>query len=311
MDWIKKNPEKFVLALLALGLLAVSTLLIKKALDFRQTFAGIRGEVARNNNIPPLDTQAVDSAEAAIEKPAKWGSHPGSLLVSRRYIIKDGQPYDPSEDTSQPLHPPVPNGWFIENNLDLLNPGIIDEDPDGDGFTNLDEWQGKTDPNNKDAHPPYHTKLRLVQFVREPFRLIFKAMPDADSFQIDTVDIRQPTQILKVGALVAGTKFKLIKFEPKSVVDENGVEKDISELTLENVETGAKVVLIKEKLVNSPDSFAQFKYTWDGTEFKVRKDGDFTLKPQPDLKYKLIDITETQAVIQLEKTGEKITVPHL
>ena len=311
MDWIKKNVDQFALALLALLLLAVSAMLILNEWNFRQTFAGLRGDVARNNNIPPLDVKPLDDANAAIAKPAAWGTHKGSLFVSRKYIIKDGLPYDPSEDTSKPLHPPVPNGWFLEHNLDLLDPGVLEEDPDGDGFTNLDEWQGKTDPNNKDSHPPYYTKLRLEKYVKQPFRLIFKARPDADSFQIDTVDIKQPTQILKVGDQVAGTKFKIVQFDEKKIVDANGVEKDVSELTLQNTETGTKVVLVKEKLVDSPDSYALLKYLWDGTGLKVKKDQTFTLKPEADVEYKLIDFTETEALIQLIKTGEKITVPHL
>ena len=311
MDWIKKNVDQFALALLSLALLAISAMLILNEWNFHQTFAGLRGDVARNNNIPPLDVKQLDDANAAVAKPAAWTPHKGLLFVSRKYIIKDGQPYDPSEDTSRPLHPPVPNAWFLEHNLDLLDPGILEEDPDGDGFTNLEEWQGKTDPNNKDSHPPYSTKLRLEKYVKQRFRLIFKARPDADSFQIDTVDIKQPTQILKVGDQVAGTKFKIVQFDEKKIVDANEVEKDVSELTLQNTETGAKVVLIKEKLVDSPDSYALLKYLWDGTGMKVKKDQTFTLKPEADVEYKLIDFTEKEALIQLIKTGEKITVPHL
>jgi hypothetical protein len=47
---------------------------------------------------------------------------------------------------------------------------------------------------------------------------MFKSRPDADSFQIDTVDVKQPTQILKLGDQIVGTKFKIIDFKEKKFV---------------------------------------------------------------------------------------------
>jgi hypothetical protein len=71
------------------------------------------------------------------------------------------------------------------------------------------------------------------------------------------------------------------------------------------------VVLIVERVVDSPDSFAQFKFLWDGTEFRVKKDQKFALKIDPSVEYKLIDIHENGAVIMNLKTEERITIPAL
>lgn len=312
MDWIKNNYEKFTLLLLAVSLLGVSGYLVWDTHSFLTTFEDIKDNGGHNNNVIPLETKSMDAAKAAVEKGESWNGHKGSLFVSRKYLVKDDKLVDPLDGTSGPLHAPVPNNWFADNGLDILDQDILNEDPDGDGFTNLDEWQGQTDPQNKASHPPYTTKLRLVKFIKQPFRLMFKSRPDADSFQLDTIDVRQPTQILKVGDQIAGTKFKIIGFEEKKFLNpKTDSESDVSELTIQNTESGDKVVLILEKLVDSPDSYALFRYLWDGTEVKVKKDREFSVKPEEDVKYKVIDIQEAEATIENTKTGEKIKVPHL
>jgi hypothetical protein len=69
-------------------------------------------------------------------------------------------------------------------------------------------------------------------------------------------------------------------------------------LTLEQEETKQQLTLVKEKVAMSPESVATFVYTWSGRrEFQVRKDQEFSLKPQEQIKYKLIDIGPTKAVI--------------
>jgi len=89
------------------------------------------------------------------------------------------------------------------------------------------------------------------------------------------------------------------------------VDTDVSELTVKNLETGVEVALILDKVVDSPDSFALFKELWDNSEFSVKKDQKFSLKVDPTVEYKLIDIQENEAVITNLKTGgEPIKVPH-
>jgi len=316
MDWIKKNSEKFVLLLLSLALLGVSVLLFLNGRSFLATFDSLKNEVRQNNNVPALDIKPMEDAQASLAKPASWaGGHAGSLFVSRKYILQDGvliDPFDPK--TGRMLHPPIPNEWFIKYNLDITDPDVLTQDPDSDGFSNLDEFTAGTDPLDKNSHPAYITKLKLVKFIKVPFRLIFNARPDADSFQINTIDVHQPSQILKIGDQIQGTKFKIIKFDEKKFTDSNDIEHDISELTIQHIETGDKVVLVYNKQADSPDSYAQFKYLWDTNPqtsvFSVKKDHEFSLKPDTDVKYKLIDINEHEAVIQT-KTQDQIKIPLL
>ena len=63
----------------------------------------------------------------------------------------------------QPVHPPIPNEFWLKYRLD---PGFADsplQDPDGDGFTHLEEWRDETDPTDEKDHPPLIKKLRFVE----------------------------------------------------------------------------------------------------------------------------------------------------
>jgi hypothetical protein len=42
----------------------------------------------------------------------------------------------------------IPNGWKQQYGFDPLDPTVANADPDGDGFTNLQEFQAGTDPTN-------------------------------------------------------------------------------------------------------------------------------------------------------------------
>ena len=226
---------------------------------------------------------------------------------------------------------PIPNQWFEDHKLPLSDPKVQFGDPDKDGFLNEDEWRGTgatpgaapTDPNSPESHPPYYTKLFLKKWVRVPFRLKFQTYdgdpkkPEAMDFQINTLDLRQPSEFLKIGDMVPKTKYKLQKFEFKEVENKKtGETNDVSELTLLNTESNDEIVLVKEQVKDSPDSFASLIYEWPQPQpppFTVKKLQTFALPPdtkgtdgKPKL-YKLLDISEKSALIQTP-TGEKVTV---
>lgn len=320
MDWIKKNYDRFVLLLVAVALLGSSVYLFLVARAFPERFASLTQPVKQGTNGGTLETKALQDAEASLAKPAAWTPQPGSLFVSRKYVAKrdeaggSGVLVDPFDAGSPMLHPPIANKWFLDNSLEdqILDADVLEQDPDKDGFSNLDEFNAKTNPRDAASHPSYLTKLFLKQLVQNHCRLVFGAYDDDGSFQINTLDVRQPTQFVKVGAAIAGTKFKVVKFEKKFVNNpRTGVDTDVSELTVENAENGNQGVLILRKPTDIPDLFAKFAFVWNQSEFNVKKDGKFILKPEPTIEYKLIDIRDSEAVIVNVKTSEQIKVPRL
>ncbi|MEP6672566.1 MAG: Amuc_1099 family pilus-like system protein [Chthoniobacter sp.] len=327
MNWIKKRYDQFLLALLTVALLACAILIFLRVQSFGEKFSDAVASVIPNNKVPPVPLDRIDQAKEKLQTPPQW-TNPvgakgeplrGSLFVSDHYIISpEGTPQKPDivdlyKDSL--TGEKIPSKWFLDNNLPLLDAKVPMQDPDKDGFTNEDEWRAKTDPNNKDSHPPYWTKLFLKHFEKVAFRLVFKSYdgiptgPKKDpiekfSFQIDTIDLHQPSEFLKVGDMVPHTKFKLEKFEYKTAYNKQIEDTvDVSELTLVDTITADKIVLILNRVTDSPDVYANFEYEWPQPTqlIRVKKLQEFVLKPEVDdtHHYKLIDINDTEAQIKL------------
>jgi len=310
MDWLKKNFDRVMLAVIALLVIAFAALIIVNAMSFGELFLEKNSRKPADNTLPQPDTEFIRNEITSVAQPAEWvpTENSGSLFVSDPYIVKENKLHNPMAGDEM-LHPPVPNSWINQYDLEYWRGDLLEEDPDNDKFTNLEEFRGKTDPTSPTSMPPFATKLRLAEFVQTPFRLKFSGSPDdGESFSINTLDLRQPTQFLKLGEMVNGTPYKLISYEPKTK-DKNGLQVDVSELTVENQETGEKIVLIYDTVVNSPNEFADFKYLWDGSTFRVKKNDSFSLEPEKSVTYKLIDINNSRALIKRSDSGQEFEVP--
>jgi hypothetical protein len=307
MEWLKQNYERAALIAAALVLIVCSGLIINNVFAFPTQFSERNTTKPQNNTIKPLPVETIATAVQVTEKPRNWAPNDASLYVSRPYVLRDGKLIDPLA-TGVNLHEPITNSWVQKYDLPYWEGDLKDQDPDGDRFTNLDEFLANTDPRDKDSVPPYYTKLRLGKFISVPFRLIFTSSPDeGQTFAINTKDKGGRTQFLEMGATIEGTPYKLLSYAPKKI-EENEIEKDVSELTIENTETGQKIILVANKEANDPTSFAEFVYLYDGSKFKVKKDDEFTLTPETDRKYKLIDISEREALIKDLKSGESLKI---
>jgi len=296
MDWLKKNYERALLIVGIAVLLVSAFCIFRRATGFQSQFAELQSHPTQRPASPPGKAKEAEDALQKLRQPPQWtfGGRAGLFVPEKHFIGTDGQPA--TLQTTE-VHPPVPNEWLEQFGLPIADADVLDQDPDGDGFTNLDEWLGHTNPIDRNSHPEYYTKLKLKSAVEEPFRLIFSSWM-GDTYQINTIDFKQPTQFLKVGDTIKGTRFKIAKFLKKYEPNKYGTNVDVSELTLEQEETKQQLTLVKEKVAISPESVATFVYTWGGRqEFQIRKDQEFSLKPQEQIKYKLIDIGPAKAVI--------------
>jgi hypothetical protein len=320
MTWIKENYDRFIVLVFAAALLICATMLLLDARSFNSVFDSLHQPFTRQTKIPEVAQDAVVAEEGKLAKPEQWiprsiGNRRLPLFVSVPYISKLNPDapnprdrevlIDPIQDT-QMLHPPIPNTWLLENKQDLLSPDVLSQDTDGDGFSTLDEWEWKTDPNNKDSHPPYWSKLFLQSFKRIAFRLRFDAR-NGDILQINTLDLDAPTQFLKVGDKVKGTIFKIVKFVPKSKMID-GINKDVSEVTLVNTETNEQIVLPKQEEVDSPTTYAVLFYQWSGERFAVKRNQEFTLKPDTTVKYKVTDLSDTDVTVIKEDENKVLHI---
>ena len=346
IDWIKKNPAQLTLGIAAVLAITATVLLWMKVSDFDSNFSGSRGGSLSNAPVEKLNTEALDSARKAIETPVKWESakEASKLFISKLYVLHDGKL---EQSVGKMFHPPVTNDWLNKHGLNVLSATVLNEDPDGDGFTTLEEWNGldalshldmngqpvmgadgqplpadSTDPTKADSHPPYHTKLELAKVVYIPFRLRFMSYdinprkPEDITVAINTVDRGGRTHFKNIGEDIPGTNFKIESFKQKEVDGADGTKKDVSEVTVKNKETGATVVLTLKQIVDSPDSYGIFHYKWmkpGGTkapDFPKRRGETFTLDPEKDKIFKLIEIKGKDAIIELpDGTKKTLTAP--
>jgi hypothetical protein len=321
MDWIKKHYDQFSLAVVSALVLAFAIFLYLRTQNFGDRFADALAQPVQNEKVPPVVLDQIDRANALLAKPPTWvvaAPDRGSLFVSERYMLDpSGNPTRPTEGSiykDSLTGKDIPNIWFLDNNLPLFDPTVRLQDPDMDGFPNEVEWRLGTDPNNKESHPPYYAMLFLKKVEHVSFRLRFDSYdgdpkkPENMTFQINTIDRRGHTEFLKLQEIVSGTHFKLEKFQYKTAKNTStGEDEEVSELTVVNTETNDRAVLILNRIVDSPDFYVLFDYQWPQPdqpplkpiEFRVKKAGTFVLRPLVKDFYKLIDIKENAAVIQL------------
>ena len=309
MNWVRVHYDK-VLVLVA-GFFLLSSLLL---IAWKVSRLGENFPAALQNALPPKpalplpQALAIEQADEQLRQPAQWtfSGRSGLFVPEKHFIDPNGLPT--TLQTTE-VHPPVPNEWLEEFGLPIADADVLSQDPDADGFSNLEEWQNHTKPTDKNSHPAFIAKLKMKSFVQEPFRLVFASWVD-NTFAINTNDLKEPTQFLKLGDPIRGTKFRLLRFTKKFEPNRYGTKIDISELTVENQETREQLNLVKEKIMISPESVANFVYAWaGGREFAVKKDQEFSLKPEEQIKYKLVDVQSAKAlIVNTQKPNEPIEV---
>jgi len=314
MDWVKKHYDLAILGLATL-LLAINAGWIGWTSYMPgEAFSGAPAKPPQNDQFEKPDMAVIEKAVADATSPAKWqpdtSGTKGSLFVSRKYLLKEGKLLDPIEG-GEMLHPPIPNSWFIDNGLDLSNSRIKDLDSDGDGFANIEEFQAKTNPKDKGSTPPSYNKLQLVAYKPVPFRIIFKGDggTEGKEFQINFMDLKGAarTQYKKKGEQIADAPYKIIKYTAKPGPYGVNVKGDMSELKIENTNTGETLVLVYNQERDDPTSFGEFRNLLT-KEVKTYKKGEvFDIPPDP-AKFKLIDINADSAQIQDVASGKTLRI---
>jgi hypothetical protein len=321
MDYVKANYGQLLLLLSGLLLVAAAFYAVSSFSALESEFQTApprdRGaEFAANETLARLQSE---SGKLAAPSDKAWEERDLSLFVSRVYLLRDGQLVD-IVDSQIELIPGIPNDWLLKHELDYTDAEIAQRDPDADKFSNMEEFSAGTNPRDASSMPPLWTKLRVKSFEKIPFRLKFMGAPslrpgepfdENTEFSINTLDYSSPTQFLKVGQRIAGSELQITKAEAKSATNQVGATVDISELTLKDASTGDTIILVNEKEVDSPYSYALLQNTINGEEIRVEKGKMFTLGPDA-ISYKLIDVgTEGAVISPSESAKELLKVPLL
>src|SRR5260370_14353581 len=213
MEWVRAHYER-VLLIAAVVLLFLSSILIwSNAARSSSQFHVMPPAPSLKGVSPREKGQELQAAAEKLHRPPQWtfGGRSGLFVPEKHFIGANGQPA--TLQTTE-VHPPVPNEWLEQFGLPIADSDVLEQDPDNDGFTNLDEWSGHTNPTDVNSHPEYYTKLKLKSAAEEPFRVGFSSWV-GDTFAINTIDFKQPTPFVKVSDPIKGTRFKVVEFRQK------------------------------------------------------------------------------------------------
>ena len=321
MSWFSKNYEKAALGgavVLALGLVYLGW---SKFDSVQADFgAGLKGK--GNSNAAVNGADLIPKALASDKRDESWtqadvGGRPVDLFTGIPLFVSSKTPETPVDllnKTEAPVHPPIPNDWWIENRLD---PGFGDSpnrDPDQDGFSNLEEFNANTDPNNAKKFPPLIAKL---MYVRDE-SLIWVLRPGFDAggaFPFNYEDSSHQTN--KTGAEAVAlnalffakgpmaNRFKLLGSEvSKEHNSKINIDVDVTIVRVEDQRPNKKGTIYK---IPAPladqrkNEHLQYDRTailslealgFKGKEFKVEENTTFSLPPGSDKKdYKVLKVT--------------------
>lgn len=210
----------------------------------------------------------------------------------------------------------IPREWKSRFSLSLADPFVGIQDPDGDGFLNVDEFKAGTDPTDPQSHPPHITKLRIVESLSIPFRMIFRAYNELDgvmNFQLnfqDAKDRRNRTPFVVSGDVIEEWRVGEFRRKVETRFDpriDGEREFDDSELDLTHTVTGEKVTLILGREIDSPESILKLRDLSAGPASEVieaRVSRDFTLRGKI---FKLISVSDLtgspRAIVEEVATG--------
>ncbi len=279
------------------------------------------------NKVGGLSADAVAEQEEQWKNPPRWTvvDGQGKLFTSRLWLYFTETKKIQLSDDSVEIDG-VPLKWMMRAGLDAKDPDVLNQDPDGDGFTNREEYLLKTDPRDPKSHPPYASLLRLQTSSAKKFTLAFTSVNDMDGgkvFQINTPQGHRGSYTVKAGDHFEG--FTVGEFRPKrgpkkigNIVSDDA---DISELDVKSDATGETLTLVYRDVKDVPEVTATFVLLLANAvnqPVTVAQGKDFTIQasPKPEipmetLHYQFISADATGAKLLNPETKETVTVPLL
>lgn len=212
MSWLEQNYEKAALGGAAGLAVLLAFLGYLKIGGVQDDFSAESG--ADEKRDPSVQNASmVDKAISSRSRQVLWmepvapGDRKLPLLTGVPLFVRKDTPDDAIDlFTADPVHPPIDNKWWIEFRLDPGEADAPQQDADGDGFSNLEEFLAKTDPTNDKDFPPLIGKLRFdsdqsaVWSLRPGFPEMNKT--DLSGVRLYLDDLTQPASRTPMGTSV-------------------------------------------------------------------------------------------------------------
>jgi|GEM_PF-562170 len=328
MNWMQKNYERAFLVFGAVLALIGSGWIIMKASGFKSQF--IVEEAPSRTKLDPLAADAVTEAQRRVEAVPQWPINlEMPLFSSTPFVVMNDKPSEPfrmRDPQGDKLRDPVTNIWLVDNGLDYTSIDVLDQDPDRDDYSNLDEFEAGTDPNSSLSQPGWDTKLYFAERIEEPLTIKLNSVDNGTcsvAFITKAEDgtEQRRNEFIKVGAATA--RFEPGRFtitEVKSEMVErfgSPTQVAVAFMTDAKDRKPGKIRLEQGSLVEHPSYAAKFVYTLAAETFTHKEGEDFELRKPAGMTITVEEITADQAVISYVPEGandpvkkvKKLTTP--
>lgn len=267
----KGNYEKVILVICSLLAVGAAGGLIWLSQGFGGKF--ISPAVVEQKNLGDIPAEKAEAALNRLQEKFNWVSpvienKPVPLNKSVLLVMRDGQLFDLM--VPEPVfRPPLSNKFLTDYSLpDIYSPNVAELDPDGDGFTNEEEFNKKTNPMDAADRPPVTDKLFLRERIAHNY--ILKLRSSNLPVQVQRLE-PEPSRSKFVGigeefGFEKGeVRFRVEAFEKKIQPGGATGEQDVSELKLTDLASGQPVTLVKDQETNLAKYEARFVFRL-GTE---------------------------------------------
>jgi hypothetical protein len=321
MNWIQKNYDRAALVAAAVLALIGSVWIIYKASGFNGQFAA--QEVVHGRKFDAPDGAPVVEASRRLTASTQWvspkvGEHKViPLFSSTPFVVMNDKPTEPFPmlDPAAPkLRDPIENWWLVEKDLDYTAVDVREQDPDNDGYTNADEFQGNTDPNFSLSKPTWDTKLFYVQRLEEPLTLKLNSF-DSGTCMIAFItkdaqgnDQRFTDPIQKGGSNKKGPepgRFTVVDITTETV-DRFGSPTQVAVAwVVDNKDQKKERIKLEQgKPVDHPTYIAKFEYTLTHEKPQAKVGGDFELIKPAGTTVTVEEIQADKVVISFVPEGK-------
>ena len=209
----------------------------------------------------------------------------------------------------------------VENALGMnpQDPADAKGDLDSDGFNNIEELQGKTDPKDPKSHPALVSLLRVKELRGKRMPLTFSAvvkMPDGYQMTFNQSAPERRTFWVREGGKIGESGFVAGKLTIKTEDRENpnmpGNPKrvDVSTVVVKRLSDNKEVTLKINEGGKDTDVEAVIVLPLDNTEYTVLENGTFKVREET---YRVVSVDHgaTSVTIENEATGQQKVVRKL
>jgi hypothetical protein len=303
----EQNYDKVLLGVAGVAALGVCGYLFVLKGDFPNQFTSKTPPPGKDLGVVPVEK--VRTAQQRLLEAFNWeapvkANKAVPLNKSVLIILKEGELYDMFLE-DKPLRPPMTNKYLRENDLDYLAPNVADLDPDGDGFSNLEEFELGTNPKdgsptNPKAVPPLKNKIYFVARTQDDYKIALQnnTMPLSvrRSFPEPARGIFINSLPQDFGFEPGGVaRFQAKAFTAKKVPDPRLGEKDVSELVVLDRSSNAEVTLVYREEKNLATFKAKLQFRLKTVQEREVKEGDsFTFEGVPTI-FKVVKVDEGSA----------------